>query len=310
MSAEAHIERARSLSQIGRHDDAVTEARAAIGVDPTNARAHMSLAHTNLMANRHADAVFAASAAIAIQPDWEWPHRLMAVAYRSQGKKFRKRELAAAEQALRLAPEYAEVHYTMAETLRHNRKTRKRAYDEAERAIELSPEDDTAHLTLGNVHLSDGNVVAAEQAYRNALALDPGSESARSNLALVLRRQRRHEEALPILRTNVVSNPSDRSNMDALLATAEEFVKAGPLSKLMRKCFYLSILRFPVVLALLLWPFAKLEERNRIKQLPPDVRVARAQRKAETPRTTRDERFLFSLLVASIFVVIIIALTR
>lgn len=304
MTVEARIERAQSLSSIGRHDDAISEARSAVGLDPMNARAHMSLAHASLVAGRRNEAINAAGVAAAIHPEWEWPHRLMAVAYRGQGKKFRKQERAAAEQAVKLAPEYAEGHYTLAESLRHDRRTRHRAFAEAERAVALSPEDDTAHLTLGNVHLSDGNVVAAEQAYRSALAIDPESPSARTNLALALRRQGRQEDAMPVLRKNVVENPGDRSNLDALLATADEFVKGGPLTKFMEGCLRLAILRVTLLLAALVAPFAIREQRARERQLPDDIRAARERRKQTIPRAqTKTDRIVFWVIA-----VIVIAL--
>jgi len=65
--------------------------------------------------------------------------------------------------------------------------------------------------------LAAGDLVVAEAAFREALAVDPGLDDARYDLALVLLRRGRDEQAEPLLREVLARRPGDR---DARLALA------------------------------------------------------------------------------------------
>jgi Flp pilus assembly protein TadD len=66
-------------------------------------------------------------------------------------------------------------------------------------AIERNPESATLWSNLGYSHYLDGDDQAAQRAIGTALSLEPGHTAARHNLALLMARQRRYDEALRIM---------------------------------------------------------------------------------------------------------------
>ncbi len=67
--------------------------------------------------------------------------------------------------------------------------------DWLEMAVRIDPDMTNAWVNLGVARRRNGDLDAAEEAYRKALAMDPGVYSAYQNLASLLRMQNRHEEA-------------------------------------------------------------------------------------------------------------------
>ena len=65
-----------------------------------------------------------------------------------------------------------------------------------ESALELWPDDLTALIGLGNTAHRDGDLEAAEQAFRRAILAHPQSAAAHNNLAQTLEELDRHDEAL------------------------------------------------------------------------------------------------------------------
>jgi Flp pilus assembly protein TadD len=72
-------------------------------------------------------------------------------------------------------------------------------------AADLGP----AHHNLALLAESSGDAVSAEREYRTALRLDPAFQPARVNLATLLNRLQRNEEALALLREALERAPED-----------------------------------------------------------------------------------------------------
>jgi tetratricopeptide (TPR) repeat protein len=108
-----------------------------------------------------------------------------------------------------------------------------------------------------------GDYAQAERAYRNALSLEPERSIAKFNLGIAMRNQGRAAEAIPLARSLIAEDPSDLTNMQALIDSGKEWVRGGPINRLMRHCFLLAFLRLPLVLAVLLMPIAWVERRAR-----------------------------------------------
>jgi tetratricopeptide (TPR) repeat protein len=82
--------------------------------------------------------------------------------------------------------------------------------------LEVTGDNYTAHKTLGIVHGSEGNLEAAEQSYRKALALRPELPDALINLARLLTRQGRLEEAIALLRKVPAEHPEWKAALPAV----------------------------------------------------------------------------------------------
>jgi tetratricopeptide (TPR) repeat protein len=292
-----HLDRGRQLIDIGRPRDAEEHIRKALSEEPENFRAHMMLALVCLRTARYDEAIPLAERAIALDPTSDWPHRFLSHAHADRPRPDRKKSLAYAFKAAELEPDVAANHMALSEAYRRlGRKHRDAAVASAQRSVALDPDDSDSHLTLGNAYRSAKQGAAAEQAYRKALEVDPESSIARSNLAALLTETGRATEALPLRRSNVMDAPGDNENMDSLLETADAYLKDGPTTKLMNKMFKWSLLRLPLLIALILFPFAKLEQRRRVASLPADVQAARASRRVAEKREGFDFRLVLIVI--------------
>ena len=307
MSYNADLERGNHLLDIGRPAEAEAHIRKALAAEPENFSAHMMLALVFFKTNRADHAVKIAEMAIPLDPISDWPHRLLSYAHAECRRPNRKASLTHAQRAVELEPDVAGNHMALSEAHRlFGRKGRNAAVTAAQRGVELDPEDSDGFVTLGNACLSADRKYEAERNYRLALEIDSESAIARSNLAMILRESGRAEQALPLLRSNVMDAPSDSTNMDALLETADAHLKAGPVTKAMNTMFRWSLLRFPLVIALILFPFAKLEQRRRIATLAPDVQAARASQKGKDKAAGFDWRLILVIL-ALVWLVVFVA---
>jgi tetratricopeptide (TPR) repeat protein len=102
-----------------------------------------------------------------------------------------KAAVAAAREAVRLAPTDAYSLATLTELLavRRSRRARKEALFLSEQLLRAAPGSALAHSVHGRALLANGRTAEAEAAYRRALELDPNDVAALNNLGLVLRRR-------------------------------------------------------------------------------------------------------------------------
>lgn len=95
----------------------------------------------------------------------------------------------------------------------------RRLYDRAlvafEQALRLLPESAALHYNLGGTLFGMGRFAGAETAFRTALGLDPDHLEARYFLGLTLRELGRSTEALHEMETVFRSGPSDRLRREA-----------------------------------------------------------------------------------------------
>jgi len=75
--------------------------------------------------------------------------------------------------------------------------------------LDRDPKSVLAWTNLGNVEMRMGRNVAAEEAFRKALALEPESADALNNLAWLLYEEKRVDEAEPLARKAVVTKAPD-----------------------------------------------------------------------------------------------------
>jgi tetratricopeptide (TPR) repeat protein len=133
------------------------------------------------------EAVAAAERAVACAPQYADAHHTLSNAFQTQTQRFRprtahdpQRALAAADEAVRLAPTDVDVLNTRAWALVLLER-RREALREYRRILELSPNSSRAVNGLGWLHRSRRPILAARY-YTQALALDPQSEVIKINL--------------------------------------------------------------------------------------------------------------------------------
>jgi Flp pilus assembly protein TadD len=217
---------ALGLINVGRADEAAAVLAVLLAEQPDNVVALGLLALACLRAHRWAEALTAADAAIGLAPDHlpAWQRRAIALLELDRAA---EAESAAAEY-VRLGPDQWHAHYLMARVLYPVRGRRIDALRYAETARELAPNQADVHNMLGVVHRALEHRVAAEQAYRAALAIDPTHALARSNLALLHLGRAGSGATMAGLRAAAASDPQqDSIHQNMTLVSVLGLIKRG-----------------------------------------------------------------------------------
>lgn len=220
------IERARALCELARFDDAAPLLRRAVAAEPQNADAWCLLAQAELGRRHDEDALQAAGTALSLAPDDEWPHRLTSIALERLGR--HEESLAMARAATRVAPYAwrAFVRLAHAAVRSGGRSGRNEALAAARQAVMLAPHEAEPHLALGAVARARKRYKEAESAFRTALAIDPQHSAAHNELARLHLRKSRFAGAASLAEaaggfTNAVrANPGadvSRRNLDLVI---------------------------------------------------------------------------------------------
>lgn len=183
--AAAHAMLALLLAeQDGRRDEALREAREAIGLAPDETLPHYAEARVHLEAERWAEAERAARQAVLLAPHDADLHALLAAVHLG-GRRW-PAALAAAEEALECDPEHVGAANLRASALVHLGR-RGEAAAAIQGALARSPESSHTHANHGWGRLHAGDRRGALESFREALRLDPESEWAREGLAEALK---------------------------------------------------------------------------------------------------------------------------
>jgi eukaryotic-like serine/threonine-protein kinase len=136
--------------------------------------------------------------------------------------------VAAYERALRLDPNNYFAWYGKSESLR-NARHYSRAHASLEEAIRRFPQEATLVAELGVLHYEEGDLTAAEQAFRRSIKLQPDSVTAYANLNGILVAQNRNDEALRVLQQGLQVRPSAvlYSNLGTALFFRGDYIAAA-----------------------------------------------------------------------------------
>ncbi|MFB2936070.1 tetratricopeptide repeat protein [Aerosakkonemataceae cyanobacterium BLCC-F154] len=115
--------------------------------------------------------------------------------------------IASYQEALQLQPDFAEVHYQLAEIYFWQRKFRE-AIASSNKAIELQPDFAPSHKILGNILQTQGNMEAALNAYDKALELNPEFAEAYINKGSIFSKLGRNDEAIDCLEKAIAIKPN------------------------------------------------------------------------------------------------------
>jgi Flp pilus assembly protein TadD len=167
------------MGQAGRKRDALGSVEAAIRLRADEPFYHALRALVLADLRRGKEAVESADRAISLDPEDAFAYAAKAAAYCAierwaEGEEWSRRALA-------LDADHGMAANLLAQTLRLQGKGALEA-EAAARLLEADPEDPFAHANAGWGALQRGDRALAEQHFREALRLDPNSESARGGL--------------------------------------------------------------------------------------------------------------------------------
>lgn len=220
---EVHNNLGNALAELpGRLDDAIAHYSAAIRAKPTFAQAHANLANALLRTPGHATEAFEHyRTALALQPENAALHANFATVLAADSTK-RGEALQQFEIALRLDSRHAAAHAGFARLLTLDETRRAEAVPHYEAALRLDPTDAEAAYNFANLLATDPATLSrARENYETALRLNPNLGAAYNNLAIVLYRLDRIDDAiaqLELAQRRGVANEATLKNLEQLRA--------------------------------------------------------------------------------------------
>lgn len=187
--------------QAGQPEEGLKYLRRAIALAPEHPPFHTNAASLLLALGRPADAVKAAEHALALKPDIPEAANNLGLALAMLGRSTEAE--AAFRNAMALRPDFHDARFNLANLL-NERGKHTEAIAEYRALLQAAPHFMPAQVNLGVALDLAGDLSDAEQAYRTALAssgLAPAHRNfAQLNLALVLQKQNRFQEAAEAFR--------------------------------------------------------------------------------------------------------------
>ncbi len=202
--------------QAGCYGEAISAYSAAVEIGPTDALLRCDLADALYSGGRFADAGAAYAEVLAAHPHDAYPHLWTGWSLLQVGE--HAQAAAHFERALKLAPDWPEAAYALGRVCCAQGDF-PRARQLLQEAVNGYPTEDeearaAAACELGNAFRGLGDLKAAADLYRQALALDPTHPTARFNLALTYNDLGEFERAISELDIILQLEPED---VDALV---------------------------------------------------------------------------------------------
>jgi tetratricopeptide (TPR) repeat protein len=202
----------------------------AVRFEPTGAYSYNALGIAYLEQADYDRSIAAFRDAIRLAPYWAYPVHNLALAYSEQGNY--QEAIRTYQRAMKLAPQYSYLSYNLG--LLYQRMNRSRDAEAAYRkAIALTPDRSEPYNALGYLKASAGRREEAERLYRTALDKEPGSLSARHNLAVLLAEQpARAAEGVQLWQANLSKDPE---YLPSILSLARALARAGDMAGAIRQ---------------------------------------------------------------------------
>jgi tetratricopeptide (TPR) repeat protein len=237
LEAEQRVERAHELYERGRWDEAESELRRAISVNPYQAEWHFNLGLTLEAAGRYEQAAAAFEAAATLEPDESGP----AISAASNLVRVRRSEaaldwLARAESAGSTAPELFVYRIEALSDLgRH---------EEAELAFYMGQQQHSGHADLyaamGEAMLDRGLIEKGMWCLREATRLDPETPAISARLARAYEQAGRLERARQLYTRELRSNPGDVDTLLDLAALLRRMNRPAEAAEKLRRVLELE----------------------------------------------------------------------
>lgn len=210
-----HYDLAGALFQQGKYAEAEVEYRAAVRSEPKNAEWHNALATVLLTQQKNPEAEVEYMKAVMLAPN----NSQFLVDLQSALSPYQPNRIAGTEadyrDAVRLEPNNASPHYSLARFLEKNKKWIE-SEAEYKAAIRFDPQNPWWHSSLANLLEKRKRWTEGEAAYRNAIKLDPNKAPWRHRLAFVLQQQKKWAEAESEARAAARLDPNDGAYKETL----------------------------------------------------------------------------------------------
>jgi Flp pilus assembly protein TadD len=203
---DVHYHFGAVLMQLAEHDAAAREFRAAVALDPRHVEANYNLGVLLSGRGQFREAISYFEAARQGAPQRAEISASLGATLSSAGR--RREAISALSQALQLQPDLVEAHGNLAVALAADGRA-EAALAHYRRAVELRADAPTLHYNLAIFLETRGQLAPAEAAYRAALRLDPRAGKIWNNLGVVLAKQSRIGEAADAFRQAVEFSPDD-----------------------------------------------------------------------------------------------------
>jgi Flp pilus assembly protein TadD len=188
----AHNGLGNALLENGNVDEAITQFRDALKIDPNYVEAYDNLGSALVKKGHITEAIEHFEKAIELQPAYSEAHYNLGNALLQKGRA--DDAISEFHEALKINPSYAEAHYNLGSALLDKGEI-EGAMSEYRKAVTLKPDDAEAHMNLGDALLQLGQVDDATAEYRKAISIRPNYADAYNNLGLVYAQQRQVDEA-------------------------------------------------------------------------------------------------------------------
>jgi Flp pilus assembly protein TadD len=202
----AHSNLGNVLKEEGRLDEAIRHYRKAIRSQPEFVLAHTELGLALAMQGRIDEAVASHREALRLAPGDPSEHSRLGVALLAQGNL--EEALEHCRKAVELNAESAGLRNNLGYVLARQGRVEEAAAEYRE-ALRLDPEYAKAHVNLGFLLASGGSLDEAMGHFRRALALDPEDPEAYMNLAMALGQKGAHGDAISHYREAIRLSPQD-----------------------------------------------------------------------------------------------------
>jgi tetratricopeptide (TPR) repeat protein len=279
-------QRAEVLWIAGRYEESVDFAEQALALDPENFDAHFVRANALQLSDRLSEALAAAETCCRISSDTAAAHRVRSSILGGLGRTGEAVE--SANRAVLIDPSNPASLCMQANALMAAKRWND-AHTAIRQAKDLDPELPMIYEAEGNIFLEQEKYVLAESAYRNALSLDPDAANVKFNLALVLCKTNRADDAVALTRALIIEDPKDRSNVRALIRHGDAYVRGGRANRWFARCRQPGVGWFIIPFLL---PFAWFERRRRRELLPAGTwaAITMARKSSDFAKVKRDLR--------------------
>jgi tetratricopeptide (TPR) repeat protein len=169
-SEQTATDEIQSAIKSGRIDQAVDQAREAVGRYPKSSEIYQLLGVALFKKGLNADAQTAFRRAIELDPSV--PQNYYDLALVNLSEKLYTRAAARLETYLRLEPENANAHVLLGHAY-HNLNETTPAIEQFKKALTLNPQLPLAHFHLGFAYQSQGNLKGALEEFRKEIELNP-----------------------------------------------------------------------------------------------------------------------------------------
>lgn len=202
-----------------KFDDALATCFESLKVNANDFRVHALMGYIYAAQRKLKSASESFAKALQLKPDAK--ELYLAKSQADQYRNAHDEALAAAQQAVKLDPNFAEAWLMVGTLLRWNKERKSEAIAAYQRVIEINPRMWQAYSDLGQIFQENKDEKGAEEVFRKGMATDPKRMAGRFALGRMLVKQGRLKEARELWEQRTSDNDNTYPQFIELLTRAE-----------------------------------------------------------------------------------------